>query len=47
MDLNITIDTDKNCKVVIQDNTEYLSESFTGTSKGSFKYSDTISVAVL
>ena len=47
MDLNITIDTDKNCKVVIQDNTEYLPESFTGTSKGSFKYSDTISVAVL
>lgn len=47
MDLNITIDTDKNCKVVIQDNTEYLSESFTGTSKGSFKSSDTVSVAVL
>lgn len=47
MDLNITIDTDKNCKVVVQDNTEYLPESFTGTSKGSFKYSETVSVVVL
>lgn len=47
MDLNITIDTDKNCRVVIKDNTEYLSETFSGTSKGSFKYSETVSVAVL
>lgn len=47
MELNINIDTDKNCKVVIKDNTEYLSESFEGTQKGVFKYSDTISIAVL
>jgi hypothetical protein len=47
MELNINIDTDKNCKVIIKDNTEYLSESFEGTQKGVFKYSDTISIAVL
>lgn len=47
MDLNITIDTDKNCKIVVQDNTTYLSESSTGVSKGNFKYSDTSSIVVL
>lgn len=46
MKLNISINTDNNCKVVLIDNTEYLSES-SGTSKGSFKYSDTVSIAVL
>lgn len=47
MKLNISINTDNNCKVVLIDNTEYLPESHTGTSKGSFKYSDTVSIAVL
>ena len=47
MNLNITINTEQNCKVIIQDNTEYLPESYIGTSKGSFRYSDTISIAVL
>ena len=47
MDLNITIDTNKNCKVVVQDNSEYLPESYIGTPKGSFKYSETVSAVVL
>lgn len=47
MKLNISINTDNNCKVVLKDNTEYISESQMGTSKGSFKYSDTISIAVI
>lgn len=47
MELNINIITNSHCKVVIEDNTEYLNESSTGTSKGSFKYSDTASIIVL
>lgn len=47
MDLNINIITDAHCKVIIEDNTEYLSETSAGTSKGGFKYSDTVSVIVL
>lgn len=47
MKLNISINTDNNCKVILIDNTEYLSEQSTGISKGNFKHSDTISVAVL
>lgn len=47
MELNINIITDAHCKVIIEDNTEYLGETSTGTSKGSFKYSDTVSVVVL
>lgn len=47
MELNINIITDAHCKVIIEDNTEYLSETSTGTSKGGFKYSDTVSVVVL
>lgn len=47
MELNINIITDAHCKVIIEDNTEYLSEASTGISKGSFKYSDTVSVVVL
>lgn len=47
MNLNITINTEQNCKVTIQDNTEYLPESSIETSKGSFRYSDTVSIAVL
>lgn len=47
MELNINIITDAHCKVIIEDNTEYLSEASTGTSKGGFKYSDTVSVIVL
>lgn len=47
MDLNINIQTNENCSVVIQDTTEYLPEEFTGTVKGKFKYSDTVSVDVL
>ena len=39
--------TDAHCKVIIEDNTEYLSETSTGISKGGFKYSDTVSVVVL
>ena len=47
MELDINIITDAHCKVIIEDNTEYLSETSTGISKGGFKYSDTVSVVVL
>ena len=47
MDLNINIQTNGSCGVVIQDNTEYLPEESTGIVKGKFKYSDTVSVDIL
>lgn len=47
MDLNINIQTNGSCSVVVQDNTEYLPEESTGTVKGKFKYSDTVSVDIL
>lgn len=47
MELNINIITDAHCKVIIEDKTEYLKETSTTTSKGSFKYSDTASIIVL
>lgn len=47
MELNINITTNDCCKVIIQDNSEYLPETFTGIVKGKFKFSDTISVDVL
>lgn len=46
MELDIFIDTDKNCKVTVLDNTKYLPEETTGSSKY-FKYSDTASISVL
>lgn len=47
MDLNIKITTSDCCKVIIQDLSDYLPETFTGIVKDKFKYSDTISVNVL
>lgn len=50
MDLKINIKTDgncNNCKVIIQDNTNYLPETSTGIVTGEFKYSDTVSVDIL
>lgn len=47
MDLNINIITDLHCKVLIEDNTDYLKESSTNVSKGQFKYSETSSIIVL
>lgn len=47
MELNINIITDNHCKVVIEDKTEYLKEASTNTAKGSFRYSDTVSIIVL
>ena len=47
MDLNINIQTNDNCSVVIQDITEYLPEESTGTVKSKFKYSDTVSIDIL
>lgn len=47
MDLNININTDKNCKVVIYDNSEYLPESSSITAKGKFRKSDTVILVVL
>lgn len=47
MELNINVTTSDSCKVIIQDKSEYLPESFTGIVKGKFKFSDTVSVDVL
>lgn len=47
MDLNINIQTSGSCSVVVQDISNYLPEESTGTVKGKFKYSDTVSVDVL
>lgn len=47
MELKINITTSDSCKVIIQDNSEYLPESYVGTVKNRFKYSDTVSIDVL
>lgn len=47
MELKINITTSDSCKVIIQDQSEYLPESFVGTVKNRFKYSDTVSIDVL
>ena len=47
MELKINITTSDSCKVIIQDQSEYLPESFVGTVKNKFKYSDTVSIDVL
>lgn len=47
MELKINITTSDSCKVIIQDNSEYLPESYIGTVKNRFKYSDTVSIDVL
>lgn len=43
----ITCNTCDNCKVTVQDNSTYLSEDSTGTVKGKFKFSDTVSIDLL
>lgn len=45
MDINVT--TSDSCKVIIEDIGEYLDESVTTTSKGKFKYSETLAIDVL
>ena len=47
MDLSINISTDKGCKVLIADNSQYLPENQSGTVKGKFKYSDTVTIDIL
>lgn len=47
MELKINITTNNSCKVIIQDQSEYLPESFIGTVKNRFKYSDTVSIDIL
>lgn len=47
MELKINITTSDSCKVIIQDQSEYLPESFIGTVKNKFRYSDTVSIDVL
>lgn len=47
MELKINITTSDSCKVIVQDNSEYLPETYTGIVKNRFKYSDTVSVDVL
>ena len=47
MELNINITTSNKCKIVVQDVSTYLAEDFSGTVKGKFKYSDTVSIDVL
>lgn len=47
MELNIDIITSDSCKVIIKDLSDYLPEDFSGTVKGKFKFSDTVSIDVL
>lgn len=47
MNLDIKITTSDNCKVIIEDISNYLSEQSTSQAKNNFKYSDTISLAIL
>lgn len=50
MDLTINISTCNscdNCKVTVIDKSEYLPEDYSGTVKGKFKFSDSVSVDVL
>ena len=47
MDLSINISTDKGCKVLIADNSQYLPENQSGTVRGEFKYSDTVTIDIL
>ena len=47
MDLKIDIITNETCKVLVQDNSEYLAENIESVVKNKFKYSDTISIDVV
>ena len=47
MELNINVTTSDNCKIMVSDISTYLAEDFSGTVKGKFKYSDTVSIDVL
>lgn len=47
MELKIEVTTSDSCKVIVQDQSEYLQETFDGTVKGQFKFSDTVSIDVL
>ena len=47
MDLNIEVTTSDCCKVLVKDLSQYLSEEQSGTQKGNFKYSETVSIDLL
>lgn len=47
MELNINVTTSDSCKIIVSDISMYLAEDFSGTVKGKFKYSDTVSIDVL
>ena len=47
MELNINVTTSDSCKIIVSDISTYLAEDFSGTIKGKFKYSDTVSIDVL
>ena len=47
MELNINVTTSDSCKIIVSDVSTYLAEDFSGTVKGKFKYSDTVSIDVL
>lgn len=47
MELNIKVTTSDNCKIIVQDLTQYLSETFEGTVKGKFKFSETVAIDIL
>ena len=47
MELNINVTTSNNCKIIVSDISTYLAEDFSGTVKGKFKYSGTVSIDVL
>lgn len=47
MELNININTENKCKILIEDNSKYLSEDSTSFQKGQFKQSDTQAMTLL
>ena len=47
MELNINVTTSDSCNIIVSDISTYLAEDFSGTVKGKFKYSDTVSIDVL
>ena len=47
MELNINVTTSNNCKIIVSDISTYLAEDFSGTVKGKFKFSDTVSIDIL
>lgn len=47
MELNIDVIINSNCQIQVSDTSTYLDEGFSGTVKGKFKFSETVTIDVL